>query len=200
MEHSFPLGQNLHSREIPEIVWTHGDDLCNCVFQRIGDWSNPYLGRTLRVRVCCMEQKMFEDYPEFVQEIPAFWDANTDTWVDGPLDWDGEDDMPRHLWHRQVAILTGLSLDETRVRFEGEEPPKGIERPSKPPEQRRPMSAEEIIGRQLIELNELQSQLDATVSVIHMLKNETVTLEQIELRDGGFSVTDFEQTKQEPVA
>jgi hypothetical protein len=62
------------------------------------------------------------------------------------------------------------------------------------------MSAEEIIGRQLLELNELQSQLDATVSVIHMLKNETVTLEQIELRDGGFSVTDFEQTEQEPVA
>ncbi len=45
-------------------------------------------------------------------------------WVDGPLDWNGEDDMPRHLWHRQVAILTGLSLDETRVRFEGEEPQK----------------------------------------------------------------------------
>ena len=62
------------------------------------------------------------------------------------------------------------------------------------------MSAEEIIGRQLLELNELQSQLDATVSVIHMLKNETVTLEQIELRDGGFTVTDFEQAEQEPVA
>ena len=62
------------------------------------------------------------------------------------------------------------------------------------------MSAEEIIGRQLLELNELQSQLDATVSVIHMLKNETVTLDQIELRDGGFSVTDFEQAEQEPVA
>jgi hypothetical protein len=33
-----------------------------------------------------------------------------------------------------------------------------------------------------------------------MLKNETVTLDQIELRDGGFSVTDFEQAEQEPVA
>jgi len=62
------------------------------------------------------------------------------------------------------------------------------------------MSAEEIIGRQLLELNELQSQLDATVSVIHMLKNQTVTLDQIELHDGGFTVIDFEQAEQEPVA
>ena len=62
------------------------------------------------------------------------------------------------------------------------------------------MSAEELIGRQLLELNELQSQLDATVSVIHMLKNETVTVEQMALRDGGVSVTDFAQTEQEPVA
>lgn len=62
------------------------------------------------------------------------------------------------------------------------------------------MSAEEIIGRQLIELTELESQLSATVSVIHMLKNQTVTLDQIELHDGGFTVTDFEQAEQEPVA
>jgi hypothetical protein len=62
------------------------------------------------------------------------------------------------------------------------------------------MSAEEIIGRQLIELDKLESQLGATVSVIHMLKNQTVTLDQIELHDGGFTVIDFEQVEQEPVA
>ena len=62
------------------------------------------------------------------------------------------------------------------------------------------MSAEEIIGRQLIELDKLESQLGATVSVIHMLKNQTVTLDQIELHDGGFTVNDFEQVEQEPVA
>ena len=62
------------------------------------------------------------------------------------------------------------------------------------------MSAEEIIGRQLIELDKLESQLGATVSVIHMLKNQTVTLDQIELHDGGFTVIDFEQSEQEPVA
>jgi len=62
------------------------------------------------------------------------------------------------------------------------------------------MSAEEIIGRQLIELDKLESQLGATVSVIHMLKNKTVTLDQIELHDGGFTVNDFEQVEQEPVA
>jgi|TARA_R100001530_G_scaffold136191_1_gene115709 hypothetical protein len=65
------------------------------------------------------------------------------------------------------------------------------------------MSAEEIIGRQLIELTELESQLSATVSVIHMLKNQTVTLDQIELHDGGFTVSDCEQVEkaeQEPVA
>ena len=62
------------------------------------------------------------------------------------------------------------------------------------------MSAEEIIGRQLIELDKLESQLGATVSVIHMLKNQTVSLDQIELHDGGFTVIDFEQVEQEPVA
>ena len=62
------------------------------------------------------------------------------------------------------------------------------------------MSAEEIIGRQLIELDKLESQLGATVSVIHMLKNQTVSLDQIELHDGGFTVIDFEQAEQEPVA
>ena len=62
------------------------------------------------------------------------------------------------------------------------------------------MSAEEIIGRQLIELDKLESQLGATVSVIHMLKNQTVTLDQIELHDVGFTVIDFEQVEQEPVA
>ena len=68
---------SLHPRSMPEITWTHGDDLCNCTFQRIGDWSNPYLALTRRVRVCCLEQRMLEGNEDLVQDIPGFFNENT---------------------------------------------------------------------------------------------------------------------------
>ena len=55
------------------------------------------------------------------------------------------------------------------------------------------MTEHEIIGRQLVQIEQLGSQLDATVAVIHMLKDGKVTLDQITLSDGGFSVEDFKE-------
>lgn len=120
-------GQNIHTNEMPEIVWSTGDDLCDCTFQQIGSWTNPYLGRTLRVRLCCIWSHIWADFPEFVQEIPAYYNHNTDRWDTDPMDWNLEgSDMPKHLWHRQLAVLTGLTLPEVRDTFENESPPKAV--------------------------------------------------------------------------
>jgi hypothetical protein len=112
---------------IPEIQWVHGDDLCNCTFQRIGEWTNPYLARTLRVRMCCIWADLYRQYPEFVQEIPAYYDENRDLFETESMEWNVEDaDMPVHLWHRQIATLTGLSLPEVRDKFAGVPPPDAV--------------------------------------------------------------------------
>ena len=100
--------------EIPEIRWEHGDDLCDCTFQRIGYWTNPYLARTTEIRICCVWKVMVEQNPEIaalVREIPAFDDYNKDRWVTEPAPWDSEDgDMPRALWHRQLCDLDDVLL------------------------------------------------------------------------------------------
>lgn len=103
---------------IPEIRWTHGDDLCNCTFQRIGEWTNPYIARTLRVRICCIWAELYKQYPQYVQEIQGYYDENEDRFITEPQVWNSEDsDMPRHLWHRQLAVLLGVPLAEVRRRF-----------------------------------------------------------------------------------
>ena len=114
---------------LPEVRWTHGDDLCNCTFQRIGEWTNPYLGRTLRVRFCCIWKELYKQYPEFVQEIPAYWDDNESAFIPTPMDWDSEDaEMPKHLWHRQVAIREGKALEQVRQELRGKTPPQPVAR------------------------------------------------------------------------
>ena len=45
------IAEALAIASIPEIQWKHGDDLCDCTFQRIGFWTNPYLAKTLQVRL-----------------------------------------------------------------------------------------------------------------------------------------------------
>jgi hypothetical protein len=112
---------------IPEVRWVHGDDLCDCAFQRIGEWTNPYLARTLRVRMCCIWADLYEQYPEFVQEVPAYYDENRDLFETEPMDWNAEDwDMPRYLWYRQVAAQSGRPLAEVRERLQYLEPPKRV--------------------------------------------------------------------------
>ena len=187
--HTF--SDNLHPREMPEITWTHGDDLCNCTFQRIGDWANPYIARTRRVRVCCLENRMLEGNDALVQDIPGYFNENTGEFETEPWVWDGEDDMPEHLFMRQTAIIQGLSLDETRVKFEGIEPPKGI---PKPPivEKRKIMSEYEVIGQQVMKIQDLEKQKNILVNMIHSIKNGTLDLDRIELTDNGFTVIDEE--------
>ena len=185
--HAF--SDNLHPRAMPEITWTHGDDLCNCTFQRIGDWANPYIARTRRVRVRCLESRMLEGNEDLVQDIPGYYNENTGEFETEPWVWDGEDDMPEHLFMRQTAIIQGLSLDETRVKFEGVEPPKGIPRP-KVVEKRETMSEHEVIGQQVMKIQELEKRNNILISVVHALKNGELDIERIELKDNGFTVTD----------
>ena len=112
---------------LPVATWVHGDDLCNCTFQRIGQWTNPYLGKALRVRICCIWGEIYKAYPQFVQMIDGYYDDNRNAFDLDPIPWNSEDeDMPVHLWHRQLAIMSGKSLDEIRIEYEGQSPPAKI--------------------------------------------------------------------------
>lgn len=101
--------------ELPEVEWLHGDDLCDCTFQRIGMWKNPYLAETMEIRLCCVWAKLGEMFPEYVRSIPAYRDENTQTWVTEPWEWNGEDEMPKALWHRQLARKLDISVAEARA-------------------------------------------------------------------------------------
>lgn len=108
--------------QIPDVYWIHGDDLCDCTFQRIGEWTNPYIARTLRVRFCCIWNELYKQYPQFVQEIPAYHDGNREVWVMEPRAWDSEEmPMPLTLWYRQLASATGQSVGEIRDLLKGHE-------------------------------------------------------------------------------
>lgn len=100
---------------IPDVTWILGDDLCDCTFQRIGEWTNPYIARTLRVRFCCIWTELYKQYPQFVQDIPGYYDENRHRFVTEPRAWDSEEmAMPLYLWHRQLASLTGQSVGTIR--------------------------------------------------------------------------------------
>ena len=101
--------------QLPDIQWKMHDDLCDCTYQRIGMWTNPYLAETLEVRMCCIWNELYKQYPDFVRTIPAFYDYNNGTWVTEPLEWNGEDDMPQALWHRQLARKYGVAINEART-------------------------------------------------------------------------------------
>ena len=99
--------------------WLSGDDKCDCTYQRIGSWHNPYIGTTLQVRLCCLWAEIYKEYPDFVQEIPAFWDGNHVAPVTGPQPWDSEDmDMPLPIWYRQLAREQGRSVADIRAEYQ----------------------------------------------------------------------------------
>ena len=98
--------------------WKHGDDLCDCTFQRIGEWSNPYLGTVHQVRFCCAWARLREMWPDLFRETQG-----------EQMAWNGEDAMPRALWHRQVALAMGIDVPEARTLLADREPPRGIRRP-----------------------------------------------------------------------
>lgn len=114
----------------PGIVWVQDDDLCDCTFQRIGDWMNPYIGKTLRVRLCCLWERIYAEHPDLVQRLDGWFDPNTGAYHTEPAPWDSTEwDMPRPVWYRHLATKLGLSLAAVRVKFAGSEPPKRL--PSK---------------------------------------------------------------------
>ena len=114
---------------LPEETWDTWDDKCDCPFPRIGFWTNPYSAETLEVRMCCIWAELYKLFPEQVRLLPAFRDYNADEWVPEPQEWNGEYDMPRYLWYRQMARKTGRSLGEIREQYRDSEAPKGIPRP-----------------------------------------------------------------------
>ena len=118
--------------ELPDVQWKMHDDLCDCTYQRIGMWTNPYLAETLEVRMCCIWAELYKQFPQFVRTIPAFWDYNAEEWVTEPQEWNGEEDMPLSMWHRQIARKYGITV--AAARNVTESPPKGkpIQRAPKP--------------------------------------------------------------------
>lgn len=93
-------------------IWDNQDDRCDCVYQRIGYWFNPYIGAIEEKRICCIDAKLREMWPELFR-----------TSVIEPAEWNGESDMPAAIWHRQLANHFGVSVSEARAL--AGEPPKG---------------------------------------------------------------------------
>lgn len=112
---------------LPEVRWEHGDDLCDHAFQRIGSFTNPYIGKTITYRWCCIWAELGKQFPDFIQETKAYYDENVKAYLPTPIKWDSaEMDMPRYLWYRQLQTETGLSLQEIRGRYYNQEPPKRV--------------------------------------------------------------------------
>lgn len=113
----------------PETAWNVNDDACDCVFQRIGFFTNPYIGETLEVRLCCIWEEIHKLFPQHVRRTKAFYDYNANEWVPGSWDWNGEHEMPRSTWYRQMANRDGISVAEARERYAHLVPPAGVPRP-----------------------------------------------------------------------
>lgn len=110
--------------DVPDVYWLVGDDLCDCAFQRIGEWANPYTARTQRYRLCCMWARIIEalGLGEYVQEIPAYYDGNRHRYVTEPREWDSEEmPMPLDIWYRQLAAKEGKTLAQVREQYAGRE-------------------------------------------------------------------------------
>jgi len=98
--------------------WLVGDDKCDCTFQRIGEWGNPYIGKSLQVRLCCIWAELAKEYPQFVQEVDCYWDRNLIEPVMGAQPWDSEEmDMPLDIWYRQLASEQNRPLVEIREEY-----------------------------------------------------------------------------------
>lgn len=95
-----------------------GDDLCDCTFQLVYEATNPYIGKTQRVRVCCILAKVQEMFPEFVTLLDGWHDVGRQTLVETPLDWDNDTmAMPPRLWYRALAAKTGRPLADIRAEY-----------------------------------------------------------------------------------
>ena len=102
---------------LPGDFWNNQDDLCDCIYQRIGMWTNPYLSETLEVRLCCMWAEFEKDHPQFIRRTAAYNDGNAKAWDTAVPEWDGEAEMPKSLWYRQLARKEGRSVAEIRAEY-----------------------------------------------------------------------------------
>ncbi len=100
-------------------TWDVNDDLCDCTYQFMSYYNNPYIGETYEVRLCCLYAEFEKQYPQFFKRVQI-----------EPAEWNGESDMPRSIYHRQLSKLHGLSVSEARM-IAGETP-RGKPRASKP--------------------------------------------------------------------
>lgn len=114
---------------LPDVQWLHGDDLCDCEFQRICQWTNPYIGSTHEARLCCIWAELYKQFPEHVRDIPAWFDINAQEWRTQPMAWNGETEMPKAMWYRHLARKHGRSVADIRAEFSGKDElrPKGRE-------------------------------------------------------------------------
>jgi hypothetical protein len=112
------LEQALAIAEAQE-TWSVNDDLCDCPNQRISYHFNPYHGVTEESRLCCIYARLREWWPDLFR-----------TTVQEPAQWNGEADMPKSIWHRQLSNELGMPLSQ--VRDMGLEPPQGIKRTPRP--------------------------------------------------------------------
>lgn len=117
---------------LPDVDWANQDDLCDCTYQRIGLWKNPYLAETLEIRLCCVWAKLAEQYPDCVRTIPGYRNDNTGEWETQPWEWNGETEMPRAIWLRHLARKQGRPLAEIRAAYADQAPPQGTPRRSIP--------------------------------------------------------------------
>ena len=107
---------------LPEFIWLTGDDKCDCTYQRIGFYTNPYLAVTEEVRLCCLAAEFKKMFPQVFRTTQAYWDLNAAQWVEAPAPWDSQDaPMPVSLWHRQIARKTGKTVAEVREEYRGRE-------------------------------------------------------------------------------
>jgi len=107
----------LQAGVFPSKFWDIQDDLCDCIYQRIGSWTNPYLAETLEVRWCCIWAELYKQFPQFVRVTPAFQDGNTKQWVKEPQDWNGEAEMPKAIWYRHLARKLGRPIEDIRAEY-----------------------------------------------------------------------------------
>jgi hypothetical protein len=144
---------------LPEDMWDVNDDACDCTFQRIGFWTNPYLGETLEVRMCCIWTELYKLFPDKVRVTPAFFDYNANEWAPEPMAWNGETDMPPSIWYRQLARQQGRSVAEIReeYRHRDDERPRGVARPVEPTAEPEP----DMLGMLLQIVMDMANRMDA---------------------------------------
>ena len=107
----------LFTGTFPSTFWDCQDDLCDCTYQRIGMWTNPYLAETLEVRMCCIWAELYKMFPQFVRVTPAYLDGNAKAWATEPMAWNGEAEMPKAIWYRQLARQQGRTVEDIRAEY-----------------------------------------------------------------------------------